>query len=197
MKSLDQVQQIRQHPFLSLLLRSPLQPTTPNKKAQNSTSWSCSVATADVELLCREGCNFGLESEPDMQSCAMSRFGFNTSEVARQGEYLAVIESNSHVRHLLVWPQLPLGLRDTQTIYPWQALSLEYNRDSNCEDSLESISHLVWIRVQTVHTLKRAQESSPFGTFLRRTVEYTIYNPPAEGFGALYKQARKRTHSPC
>lgn len=174
---------LKQYPFLTLILKAPMEPFGPDRsKAYNDLT--IKVERADHDLMFRQADNIGLVDN--------GFFGYlkgpRASHNGKRGEYLFAIDAEGRFLHRTSWPRNREEERTMGKVYGWNVLWATKTVRGFSDPIWNKTEFLVWVTVEAFYKATGDMES-PFGEFIDRTIEVTVYRKPACGYEKLNLEA--------
>lgn len=185
---------ISQYPFLEKVIGWPGVPHAPRPDHKRVDDLTIKVERADANLMYRQADNLGLEEGSSGASTwSMPMEGPRNGQAGRRGEYLLAINAEGMIVNRLSWPRSRHeGAK--KPVYGWQVLWTDTTTLTNGETGYtnpiwKETKYLVWVTVKTWHKFIKGFDDTPFGDFIDRTMDVTIYTAPEQGFQALQEEA--------
>ncbi len=196
----DKIQKlIARYPFLTEVMQLPLHPVAPVKGLRQIDDLSIKVEKADAFLMYRQANNTGLELNSRSSSWIAPFEGPRKDQAGRRGEYMLAIDHKGKIVNRIEWPRSRFEDGAKQPVYGWHVF---WTGKTRCADGSigytnpiwNQVKYLVWVTVHTWHTSIKGFEGKPFGDFIERTMNVTIYTAPKQGFEALEEEANVYEH---
>lgn len=181
---------IYQYKFLEKILKLPFIPHAPSPDLRHFDDLIIKVERADVYLMYRRGRNSGLEGEGRTRWLAPVD-GPHTGQAGKQGQYLLAINGENEIINIITWPESS----SHDLIYGWQVLwGTEAGRRIFTNALYDQVKYLAWVSIGTWYKSTKDSGDTPFGDFVERTMNVTIYMEPEQGFQALQEEANVFEH---
>lgn len=177
----------KQYPFLESILSMALSPQAGNRGAQIN-DLTIKVKRADGDLLYREAQNRGCLGNNTITDCTNeSRKG----QVVKRGEHCFAFSKDGEELNNLPHDDgsVPAGL----PVYVEQIFWKRITGNSRTGPIFEDVKFLVWLTVEAYYK-DNGDKENPYGEFVDRTLEVTIYKEPKAGFFNLYRNSRLEDH---
>lgn len=177
----------KQYPFLEWVLGMGLVPQAGDRVGQID-GLTIKVKKADGNLLYQETQDRGcLGNKTITDSTSESRKG----QVIKQGEHLLAFSEDGKPLNTLAHNENAnpgdLPIYAEQIFWKW------IDGERRSEPIFNDLGFLVWVTVVAYYK-DTGDTNDPYGEFVDRTLEVTIYKKPKEGFSRLYENSRLEKH---
>ncbi len=190
---------IARYPFLTEVMQQPLHPVAPTEGLLQIDDLSIQVEKADAFLMYRQAINTGLEEDRRWSSWIAALEGPRDGQAGCRGEYLLAIDHEGKIINQLKWPRSRFEDDAKQPVYGWHVFWTKTTKGadgSTCytDPVWDQVKYLVWVTVHTWYTFVKDFKDKPFGDFIERTMQVTIYTAPKQGFESLEEEANVYEH---
>ncbi|MCC6934704.1 MAG: hypothetical protein IT406_03415 [Candidatus Yanofskybacteria bacterium] len=182
---------IQQYPFVHDILGSrSLEPLGGERVGGQIDDLTIRVQKADGDLMFRRAHNIGLAGD---NGHIFSLKGPRNGQVGRCGEYIFAIDASGGILNRVAWPRNQNERRGKSNLYAWSVLWAGRTTLANGElgytkPICDKVAYLVWVTVEAWHKMTGVA-AAPFGEFVDRLVEVTIYGAPDCGFEKLQEKS--------
>lgn len=185
-------QLIKQYPFVQDILSFQMEPLGFERGlhlGKGVDDLTIKVQKADGDLLFRRADNIGLGDNGH----TFTFEGPRKDQVGKRGEYIFAIDAKGKILNRFVWPHNRKEQGGKRLSYAWAVLWTERTTFANGEHGYtnpiwDKVECLVWVTVKAWYTGTKDLDQ-PFGEFVDRSMDITIYGKPRQGFKKLQEEA--------
>lgn len=178
---------LKQFPFLNWLLRQELAPLA-GKGGVQVDDLTIKVEKADGDLLFRETQDRGCLGDKTISEC---NGGARKGQVIKRGEHLFAFSEDGEPLNTLAHNENVSS--ENLPIYAEQIFWRNIQGDMRSQPIFKDVKYLVWVTVVAYYK-DSGDANDPYGEFVDRTLEATIYKEPKEGFLKLERDSRLEDH---